>query len=65
MGSAAGDLGRAIGDGIAGLVGHAIGVLGAAFDGVVGSLRSVLPGPALPIAIVVVLLGLGWLLLKR
>ena len=63
--SGVGDLGRTIGDGIGGLVGHAVAALAAAYDSIVATLQSSLPGPALPILLVGVVLGLGWLITKR
>jgi hypothetical protein len=60
-----GDLGRAVGDGISGLVGGALAGIHAAFDQLVASFQSLLPGPALPIAVIAVVILLGWLVLKR
>lgn len=60
-----GDLGRAIGDGIGGLVGHAFGALAAAYDSIAATFQSILPGPTLPIVLVGAVLIVGWLVLRR
>ena len=59
-----GDFAEAIGQGISGLVGGSIDALSAAFNGVVGALQAMLPGPLFPIAIVVGIVVLA-LLFKR
>lgn len=51
----AGNLAQSIGQGIAGLVGGALGALGTATQGVVNAFQSILPGPWLPIAAVAVI----------
>ncbi|MEO7664504.1 MAG: hypothetical protein ABIV26_05205 [Candidatus Limnocylindrales bacterium] len=61
----ASDLGRAIGDGITSLVGGAVHALGVAFDTVVTTFQSYLPGPWLPIVVVAVLAAFAaWLFRK-
>ena len=60
----AGNLVQSIGDGISGLVGGALHALGAAWNGVLGALQGLLPGPWLPIAAVVVVL-VAWTFVKH
>lgn len=62
---AAGDLVRTLGDGIVGLIGGAFRAFGAAIQGVFGILQSLLPGLWLPVVAFVVLLVVGWSLIKR
>ncbi len=65
MGDAFDGLARAVGDGVAGLVGGAFQAIGAAFRGVFAALQGVLPGLWLPIVVVAVLIVVGWQLAKR
>jgi len=58
-------LSRAIGDGISGLVGGSVQAIGAALDGMVGSLRAALPSGALPVLAVAGAFVLLWLLFRR
>lgn len=58
-------LGRAVGDGISGLVGGAIQAIGAAFGGIVRALETALPAGALPVLGIVAVLAVGWLILRR
>ena len=58
-------LGRAIGDGISGLVGGAITAIGIAFQGILNALSAALPAGALPVIGVAVVLLLAALLFKR
>ena len=58
-------LGRAVGDGIGGLVGGALDAIGAALSGTVGALSTALPAGALPVIGVAAVLLLLWLVLKR
>lgn len=51
----AGDLAQSIGQGIAGLVGGALGAIAGAGQEVVLAFQSILPGPWLPIAAVAVI----------
>lgn len=60
-----GDLGRAVGDGISGLVGGALAALSGAYDQLVASFQSILPGPAFPIVVIAILVLLGWLVIRR
>ncbi len=62
---AAGDLMRTLSDGIVGLVGGAFRAFGAAIQAVFGILQALLPGLWLPIIGFVVLLVVGWSLIKR
>jgi hypothetical protein len=56
---------RAIGDGISGLVGGALGSIGEALGGMVDALRAALPAGALPVIVVALALLLLWVVLKR
>jgi hypothetical protein len=58
-------LGRAIGDGIGGLVGGAMDAVGAAVSGAIGALGAALPAGALPVVGIVAALLLLWLVFKR
>ena len=58
-------LARAVGDGIGSLVGGAVRGIGAAFDGIVGSLDRVIPHGFLPVVVIGVVIVVGWLVLKR
>ena len=58
-------LGRAVGHGISGLVGGALNSIGAALSGIVNALAAALPAGALPVLGVLVVLAVGWLILKR
>lgn len=58
-------LGRAVGDGIGGLMGGALDSIGAALSGVVRSLETALPAGALPVIGIAGALLLLWLLLRR
>ena len=59
-----GDFVRAIGEGVGGLVGGSIDALVVAFNTIAAALSQMLPGPLLPIAVVVVIVVLA-LLFKR
>jgi hypothetical protein len=59
-----GDFVRAIGEGVSGLVGGSIHALSTAFDSVVGTLQTMLPGPLFPAFIVGFIVVLA-LLFKR
>jgi len=59
-----GDFIRAIGEGVSGLVGGSVHALSVAFDSVVGSLQTMLPGPLFPAFIVGFILILA-LLFRR
>lgn len=58
-------LGRAVGDGISGLVGGSVRAIGAALDGMVGALGAALPSGALPVVGIVLLLLVVWLVIRR
>lgn len=58
-------LGRAVGDGISGLVGGAINGIGAALSGMVDALSRALPSGALPVIGVAVVLLVVVALLRR
>ena len=58
-------LGRAVGDGIGGLVGGALDAIGAAVSGTLDALSTALPAGALPVIGVAAVLLLLWLVLKR
>ena len=58
-------LSRAIGDGISGLVGGSVQAIGAALEGMVGSLSAALPSGALPVLAVAGAFVLLWLLFRR
>ncbi len=58
-------LGRAIGDGIGGLVGGAVDAVGSAISGAMGSLGAALPAGALPVIGIAAALFLLWLVFKR
>lgn len=53
-----GDLSRNVGDGIAGLIGGAVGALVDAVSAVVREGQSILPGPLFPIVVVGLLVAL-------
>ena len=57
---AVGGLLQSVGDGVVGLVGGAFRAFGAAIQGVVGALQSVLPGGWLPVVAGAVLLVVAW-----
>jgi hypothetical protein len=59
-----GDFIRSIGEGVSGLVGGSVHALSVAFDSVVGSLQTMLPGPLFPAFIVGFILVLA-LLFRR
>ena len=59
-----GDFIRSIGEGVSGLVGGSVHALSVAFDSVVGSLQTMLPGPLFPAFIVGFVLVLA-LLFRR
>ncbi len=61
----AGNLVSTIAGGIAGLVGGAFRALGDAVQGVVQAFQSVLPGLWLPVVAFVVVVIVGWSLIKR
>ncbi|MES2209863.1 MAG: hypothetical protein V4515_06720 [Chloroflexota bacterium] len=61
----AGNLAQSIGQGIVGLVGGALRALGAAAQGIVHALQSILPGPWLPIVAVAVMVLFVWNVFKR
>jgi hypothetical protein len=56
---------RTLSDGIVGLVGGAFRAFGAAIQAVFGVFQSLLPGLWLPVVGLVVLLVVGWSLIKR
>jgi hypothetical protein len=58
-------LGRAVGDGIGGLVGGALDAIGAALSGTLDALGAALPAGALPVIGIAAALLLLWLVLKR
>ena len=58
-------LGRAVGDGIGGLVGGSIDAIGAALSGMLDALGTALPAGALPVIGIAAVLLLLWLVLKR
>ena len=58
-------LGRAIGDGIGGLVGGAMDAVGSAIAGAIGALGAALPAGSLPVIGIAVALLLLWLIVKR
>lgn len=58
-------LGRAIGDGIGGLVGGVADAVGAAVSGVIDALGAALPAGALPVMGIAAALLLLWLVFKR
>jgi hypothetical protein len=58
-------LGSAIGNGISGLVGGAVAAIGNAIAGVVGALGAALPAGALPLIGIVLVIVVGWVLVKR
>ena len=58
-------LGRAIGDGIGGLVGGAVDAVGSAISGAIGALGAALPAGALPVIGIAAALLLLWLVFKR
>lgn len=62
---AIGDLVGGLAAGFAGMVAGAFQAFGDAVRAVVHALQSVLPGPWLPIVAVVVVLLVGWSLVKR
>jgi hypothetical protein len=64
MGSA-GDLLRAIGEGISGLVAGSLAAIGSGIGAIVGVLQAALPGPLFPIVIVGGLVLFVWLVLRR
>jgi Flp pilus assembly pilin Flp len=58
-------LGRAVGNGITGLVAGAFDVIGSALRGIVGSLNAAVPYGLFPLVVFVVLVGAAWVLAKR
>lgn len=58
-------LGRAVGDGISGLIGGALSSIGAAVNGIVSALSTALPAGALPVLAVLLVLVVGWLIIRR
>jgi len=58
-------LGRAVGDGIGGFFGNALGAVGAALSGTVDALNTALPTGALPVIGIAAVVLLLWLVLKR
>lgn len=58
-------LGRAVGDGISGLVGGALHGIAAALSGIVDSLSAALPAGALPAIGLGLLLLVAWTLVRR
>ncbi len=61
----AGNLLQSISSGIVGLVGGALGALRAALQGVIQAFQNVLPGPWLPLLILVVVALVVWSVVKR
>jgi hypothetical protein len=60
-----GGLARALGEGIAGLVGGAFQAMGAAVQQIVAIFQGILPGFWLPVVAIAVVLVVGWQLVKR
>ena len=60
-----GDFVGAIGRGVGGLVGGSIDALSDAFDTIVSSLQSILPGPLFPITIIGIAVLFAWWLFKK
>lgn len=60
----ANDLGRAVGDGITGLVAGSFRALGAAVQAVINTFQTILPGIWLPIAGVLLIVFVLWLFKK-
>lgn len=58
-------LGRAVGDGISGLVGGALNGIGAALSGILNALSAVLPAGAVPVLGILLVIVVGWLILRR
>ncbi|HEY3336124.1 MAG TPA: hypothetical protein VGK16_12910 [Candidatus Limnocylindrales bacterium] len=58
-------LGRAVGDGISGLIGGAIHGIGAALSGIMDALGRAVPAGALPVIGIAVLVLLVWAVVKR
>ena len=58
-------LGRAVGDGISGLVSGAIAGITAAISGVIDSLGAALPAGALPVIAIGLLLVFVWAVIRR
>jgi hypothetical protein len=56
---------RAIGDGITGLVGGALGFIWAAFSGILDALSAALPAGALPVITVAIVLIVFWRVLRH
>jgi hypothetical protein len=56
---------RAIGDGISGLVGGALGAIWAALGGIVAALSAALPAGALPVIVVGVVVLALWRVLRH
>ncbi|MBI2763910.1 MAG: hypothetical protein HYX54_09220 [Chloroflexi bacterium] len=63
--NAAGNLAQSIGDGIAGLVGGAVRALGAAIQGLVNALQSLLPGPWFLVIVVAIVVLVAWSVFRR
>jgi len=60
-----GDFLRAIADGIGGLVGGSVAALGTAFDTIVSTFQTWLPGPLFPAALIGVAVLFAWWLFKK
>jgi hypothetical protein len=60
-----GDLAKAIGEGISGLVAGSIAAISAGIGTMVGALQTVLPGPLFPIVVGGVIVLIAWWVLRR
>jgi hypothetical protein len=60
-----GDLARAIGEGISGLVAGSIAAIGAGIATMVTALQAALPGPLFPIVIGGAIVLIAWWVLRR
>jgi hypothetical protein len=60
-----GDLVGSVGNGISTIVGHALDAIAATAAAIWTGATTALPGPLLPIAIVALVLGLGFLVFRR
>ncbi|HEX5590280.1 MAG TPA: hypothetical protein VFX65_08325 [Candidatus Limnocylindrales bacterium] len=60
-----GDLLQSIAEGFIRLAGGVVQAIVSAFQGVIANLQSILPGPWLPVAVILVVVGLGIALMRR